>query len=110
MEKSGTANAFPPNALWSSISLWVAVLYLKDIKDTVSATIHLEKYHECETIESLEEVNVPWHMHISTVQLHSYKHVFCLNWLCGTDPNMSYQCVCITKAYCDGVQPKEMRM
>lgn len=100
MEKSGTANAFPPNALWSSRSLWVAVLYLKDIKDTVSSTIHLEKYHECETIESLGEVNVHWHMHISTVQLHSYKHAFLLNWLSGTDPNMSYQGVCVTKGYC----------
>lgn len=76
MEKSGTANAFPPSALWSSASLWVAVLYLKDIKDTVSATIHLEKYHECKTTESLEDVNVPWYMHISAVQLHIYKHAF----------------------------------
>lgn len=98
MEKPGTANAFPPNALWSKRSLWVAVLYLKDIKDTVSATIRLEKYHECETIGSLGEVNVPWHMHISAVQLHSYKHA--LNWLSGTNPNMSYQGVCLTKGYC----------
>lgn len=79
------------------------MLYLKDIKDTVSATIQLEKYHECETIESLEDVSVPWHMHISAIQLHSYKHAFCLNWLCGTDPNLSYQGACITKVYCDGV-------
>lgn len=32
MEKPGTASAFPPKVLWSSTSLWVAVLYLKDVK------------------------------------------------------------------------------
>lgn len=58
----------------------VAALHLKDIKDMVSAIIHLEKYWECETMASLEAVSGSLaHGYQHIVQLHSYKHAFLLN-------------------------------